>query len=290
MTETKIDKVKLCANPECEQKGKLQPMANFTRHPKSPDGLKYWCKKCCNKRRQKQTQQVQKYLMQARAAISKCEKCGKIPEKIEYLQFSHNDRSKKYRSKTGKPVIRAVEKELPHGQWCCADCAVKDTYRENEQKKSNSKIAQNRAWELSFWYKYVNDEKIRRGQCSDCGRSVTPDNLRTFHFDHRDPRTKLDAIGELVTRLKPFALIRAEWNKCDLRCEDCHRDRGKRKGHFRSKKERKDPGTPFDKREKWQHMTAMLLTSQLGNMKGHREFIRLIQACPFNRCEPKQVD
>lgn len=64
----------------------------------------------------------------------------------------------------------------------------------------------------------INNEKMRRSACLDCGLAVTTDNLVVFDFDHRDPRTK----RSLVSRTAPSRLVE-EMAKCDLRCANCHR-------------------------------------------------------------------
>lgn len=38
--------MKICSNPKCQHKGKPQPLSNFHRKKKSPDGLQGYCKDC----------------------------------------------------------------------------------------------------------------------------------------------------------------------------------------------------------------------------------------------------
>lgn len=53
------------------------------------------------------------------------------------------------------------------------------------------------------------------GHCVQCGRK---DDL---HFDHRDARTKLFAIGKCLASM-PKSRLLLELNKCQLLCSSCH--------------------------------------------------------------------
>ena len=72
-----------------------------------------------------------------------------------------------------------------------------------------------RQWEL------VKNEKIRRGECVDCGLRVTSETWRDFDFDHRDPEQKTASVSQLMG--KDTETIVVEMAKCDLRCAICHR-------------------------------------------------------------------
>jgi len=54
--------------------------------------------------------------------------------------------------------------------------------------------------------------------CVDCGI----ENPVVLEFDHRDPRDKLTEVGRLMVN-KPWPRVRAEIEKCDVRCVNCHR-------------------------------------------------------------------
>lgn len=54
--------------------------------------------------------------------------------------------------------------------------------------------------------------------CIDCGN---PDPV-VLEFDHRDPKQKLAAVGTMVMG-KRWIRVRAEIEKCDVRCVNCHR-------------------------------------------------------------------
>jgi hypothetical protein len=56
--------------------------------------------------------------------------------------------------------------------------------------------------------------------CVDCGE---PDPV-VLEFDHRDPMAKTSDVGRLIHSGNAIAL-RAEIDKCDVRCGNCHRIR-----------------------------------------------------------------
>ena len=56
--------------------------------------------------------------------------------------------------------------------------------------------------------------------CVDCGQS---DPL-LLEFDHRELESKIDAVARLA-HYRPWRLVIAEIEKCDVRCANCHRRR-----------------------------------------------------------------
>lgn len=54
--------------------------------------------------------------------------------------------------------------------------------------------------------------------CIDCGNS----DPVVLEFDHRDPTQKLAAVGTMLMSRR-WARVRAEIEKCDVRCVNCHR-------------------------------------------------------------------
>lgn len=93
---------------------------------------------------------------------------------------------------------------------------------------------------------YVNARKVKIGMCQydDCGRVVTQETVRTFSFDHNNPKTKAThethphliqkgqaggVCGIVNNRRTSLENIRealdAEMDKCRLLCENCHMSR-----------------------------------------------------------------
>ena len=56
--------------------------------------------------------------------------------------------------------------------------------------------------------------------CTDCGYDRCPAALS---FDHRDPTNKRFNVG--MTGPRSIKLLVEEMEKCDVRCENCHRER-----------------------------------------------------------------
>jgi len=57
--------------------------------------------------------------------------------------------------------------------------------------------------------------------CVDCGE---PDPV-VLDFAHRDRKTKIDNISDMVRKGVSLAKIKDEISKCDCRCANCHRRR-----------------------------------------------------------------
>jgi hypothetical protein len=63
--------------------------------------------------------------------------------------------------------------------------------------------------------------------CVDCGEN----DIRVLEFDHRDPGQKHGAISRMVADRCGVNKIKAEIEKCDVRCANCHRRRSQDEGH-----------------------------------------------------------
>jgi hypothetical protein len=61
-------------------------------------------------------------------------------------------------------------------------------------------------------------EYLRSHPCVDCGE----DDFVVLEFDHRDPAGKVYNIGSSLWNLS-LEVIKAEIDKCDVRCCNCHR-------------------------------------------------------------------
>lgn len=63
------------------------------------------------------------------------------------------------------------------------------------------------------------------GACKRCGIAADP---CIYDFHHRDPSQKDFPISFLSGRIKDLAEVKAELDKCDLLCANCHRIEHKR--------------------------------------------------------------
>lgn len=64
------------------------------------------------------------------------------------------------------------------------------------------------------------DIKMEMGGCAMCGYNEHPAAL---DFNHIDPATKAFNVAEGVSRGKGRKAIKAEIEKCNLLCANCHR-------------------------------------------------------------------
>lgn len=85
--------------------------------------------------------------------------------------------------------------------------------------------AKNRDRYRSYGLNRTRRDKIRKlvadvlkgSSCSICGFS----DSRALVFHHRDPSTKSDCVSRMV-RTAGIARIKAEIDKCDVLCANCH--------------------------------------------------------------------
>lgn len=73
-------------------------------------------------------------------------------------------------------------------------------------------IAEVRAWIAQY---------LRSHPCLDCGER----DVRTLEFDHRDRSSKTAAVAVLARGGYSLQRVRAEIDRCDVRCANCHRIR-----------------------------------------------------------------
>ena len=103
-------------------------------------------------------------------------------------------------------------------QWICLSCQrayTNDWYGRNRSKQiANARIRRDhRAAELRSWLRnYLADHP-----CVDCGET----NIDLLDFDHL--RDKRDNVSTLARGAVSFEVLKAEVDKCDVRCANCHR-------------------------------------------------------------------
>ena len=88
--------------------------------------------------------------------------------------------------------------------------------RHHDKYKAKAKVR-------AFQYKqHIRDfllEYFDRHPCVDCGET----DPVVLEFDHRDATEKVDCVGTMISNKKPLGVIKAEIEKCDVRCANCHR-------------------------------------------------------------------
>ena len=70
---------------------------------------------------------------------------------------------------------------------------------------------------------------LQEHPCVDCGE----DDIRVLEFDHIDPSQKEFGISRGIADGRGLKSIKAEVEKCEVRCCNCHRIRTMKNEHFR---------------------------------------------------------
>jgi len=119
------------------------------------------------------------------------------------------------------------DKVLYGTQWKCRSCnreyqqkwfaTNRATQRERVKRNNIKGAKRNRAyvWDL-----------LRNSVCHDCGLVGSEDaNWVVFEFDHRDRETKEALVSQLIYKPASLKTLKAEIEKCDVVCANCHRRR-----------------------------------------------------------------
>jgi len=181
------------------------------------------------------------------------------------LQADHVDPADKvfhlsgYKWWSGNGGVPAMRLEAAKCQWICGFCHFLESTSASGRRNGNpddmecgnvSKYAtkeeqnQYHAWrDARIRYpkhQYIDKEKLKRGCCAKCKRSVTPETCVAFQFDHIDETTKMigkdtlagetGGVGGLTANHAKCAaldeikdVIDAEMDKCQLLCANCHK-------------------------------------------------------------------
>jgi hypothetical protein len=228
------------------------PFDRFHRRKARKTGLKSACRECTAVRTKvynaahgaARLLEYKIYLDGIKAQADKCNTCG--AKCGQSLEFAHWNRADKYRTRSRKTMeigqlqsIKLIDAELPKGRWLCHTCHLKETKAENKQSKSQTKSALYAAKYKQIRYEHVNQHKMELGACVDCDKPVDADLPEDFHFDHRNPMTKIERVSQMASDRAPLDIIDHEMGQCcDLRCHDCHKKRGVTEGHSRMREEK----------------------------------------------------
>jgi len=193
---------------KCDECEELKPATAF-------EGIRSRCKSC---RHGLQRKIVKDFIESMK---TNCAICGY--DDLAAIEFAHFDREEKARSKNGLPIcltklgsIARVKEELAKGRWLCCFCHRLETADENgADKRYNGWRKRN--------LEAVLLEKEARGECLQCEMPFDRSLRWAFDFDHRDPSQKQFNICDAVKQNLDVDVIRAEMDKCDLLCANCHR-------------------------------------------------------------------
>lgn len=87
-------------------------------------------------------------------------------------------------------------------------------------------IKRNRAWANTRRKRFVRSRKVKLilrlgSTCRHCGLGYNGSNGAAFELHHIEPSKKLFTVGGELGN-KPFAVLKAEADKCILLCANCH--------------------------------------------------------------------
>jgi len=138
--------------------------------------------------------------MSSDAVLYPCSACG---EDKPAAEFSFSDESRRLLNS----YCRACHAVYRHAHYL----ANKPDYIRRAIAQTRAHRVENRREVLSY---------LETHACVDCGKA----DPIVLEFDHRDRAQKLTEVGGMMLN-KRWARVRAEIDKCDVRCVNCHRRR-----------------------------------------------------------------
>lgn len=79
----------------------------------------------------------------------------------------------------------------------------------------------------------IDEWKLSKGQCVQCGLVITVDTIHLFDCDHIDPSTKKFKIAKGRSARYKVKDIQDELDKCQLMCAGCHAMRSRIEKHYK---------------------------------------------------------
>jgi len=128
-------------------------------------------------------------------------RCGACGIEKPAVEFSYSDE----RLRSLNSYCRVCHAAYRHAHYL----ANKPDYIRRAIAQVNGRRIENRRGVLDY---------LSTHPCVDCG--IT--DRVVLEFDHRDPKQKLANVGGMLMS-KRWARVRAEIEKCDVRCVNCHR-------------------------------------------------------------------
>jgi protein-arginine kinase activator protein McsA len=129
--------------------------------------------------------------------VKECRKCHKAKPLTDFHKFSKSKDGKQTRCKT------------------CANAAASEWYAKNQEKFWASHGKRKSECRDYIW------NHLSSNQCVDCGT----DNPLVLEFDHRSPTEKRFEVSKGLEGAYCLDTVKAEIDKCDVRCANCHRKR-----------------------------------------------------------------
>jgi hypothetical protein len=154
-----------------------------------------------------------------------CTDCGGRFHPVQ-MDFDHRDPSTKS-FWLSRATLKRREDLLAEAAKCdvvCANCHRLRTRRQHQARlaaRGPSTAKSPRIDQMRNRWRHKADllDQIRSVSCMDCGGRFAP---CAMEFDHRDPGEKLFAVSQRIANLG-WERLKAEVDKCDIVCTNCHR-------------------------------------------------------------------
>lgn len=179
------------------------------------------CKNCNNQKVALNAKRIHSYISSKRADCG-CFNCGL---KDPYcLANDHIDQKQKTIGIAACKSIGKIEKEWPKTRVVCHNCHRFITQSQIELIKKPLDQLSNPSWGKTTRdnLDFVNQQKLKIGNCKYCQLKVTEKNCFVFDFDHIDPKEKWIEISRIIKKKLSEDEILNEINKCQLLCANCH--------------------------------------------------------------------
>lgn len=95
------------------------------------------------------------------------------------------------------------------------------------RERANAKARERRRKQKAI----IDQWKLSKGNCADCGWEITPERLVAIDCDHIDPKAKKFNLSEQAGSIPNEELL-LELDKCEARCRNCHAMRTRDEGHW----------------------------------------------------------
>jgi len=149
-----------------------------------------------------------------------CQNCGIKDSRL--IEADHQSEFKKvhicsdYKWWSNHGGVEALKAELLKCKALCRFCHRLKSQAERKKETNPTRLARR---------EIINAEKLKRGACLTCKRTVTLENACAFDFDHINPETKRMGVSNMVFKSWDYfnAYARDEMRQCSLLCTNCHK-------------------------------------------------------------------
>ncbi len=153
-----------------------------------------------------------------------CVLCG--CDNPEVFEYDHIDPSTKKIHVCRAHSIKAAQVEIKKCRIVCSNCHCRVSRDQrlaqrtpDQHVKSSVRCKRKRRAALQ---RFVDDKKKEIGKCQLC-HFFDCDYLCMLHFDHINPKNKINSIAGMVSTLADKDVLLNEMDKCRLLCANCHR-------------------------------------------------------------------